>query len=193
MGSGSASRSIPDGFVEWHQGMKHEDSYAESIAPHDYWDLVDVVAVVSSEHKAVGSSQGHPSAATSDLQVTRVAGAAKRLETCKQSILERDFASFADVVEYDSNLMHAVMMTSRPPLFYWQPATLTVMEQVRRWRGDGVDVCYTLDAGPNIHCICLKKSAEAVSNGLRALSGVEDVRTASVGRGAQVLETDVSK
>ncbi|MBZ0297526.1 MAG: diphosphomevalonate decarboxylase, partial [Anaerolineae bacterium] len=163
LGSGSASRSIPAGFVEWYAGQTHEDSYAESVAAPDYWDLVDVIAVVSNEHKAVGSREGHRSAATSDLQDARVAGAEERLRVCKSALLARDFATFADVVERDSNLMHAVMMTSRPPLFYWLPTTLLVMEQVRQWRqADGLNVCYTLDAGPNVHCICVREDAEDV-------------------------------
>lgn len=186
LGSGSASRSIPTGFVVWHAADTHEASFAESIAAPDYWELVDVIAIVSDEHKAVGSKQGHPSAKTSDLQQARIQGAAERLKMCRQAVLDRDFATFAEVVEQDSNLMHAVMMTSKPPLFYWQPATLTVMEQVRRWRFDGLSVCYTLDAGPNVHCICLSPDAQQVGEGLKALTGVKDVRMAKVGGGAQV-------
>lgn len=187
LGSGSASRSVPTGFVEWHTGSKHEESYATSFAPPEYWELVDVIAIISSEHKAVISSDGHRSADTSDLQTARVAGAAERFQICKQAILSRDFAVFAEVVEQDSNLMHAVMMTSRPPLFYWQPATLTVMENIRRWRAEGLSVCYTLDAGPNVHCISLRDSADLVRQRLQVLSGVESVRIAKVGGPAVVI------
>lgn len=187
LGSGSASRSVPAGFVEWHAGSDHESSYAESFAPVDHWDLVDVIAIISEAHKATGSQEGHPTAKTSDLQAARVAGASGRLHICKQAILDRDFATFADVVEYDSNLMHAVMMTSRPPLFYWLPPTLTIMQKVREWRADGLQVCYTLDAGPNVHCLCIRKDAEKVSQALKTLSGVVDVRTAGVGGGAKVV------
>lgn len=187
LGSGSASRSIPSGFVEWHTGQTHESSYAESFAAPDNWDLVDVVAVVSNEHKSVGSSAGHRSANTSDLQAARVAGVNERFKTCKQAILDRNFDVFAEVVERDSNLMHAVMMTSVPPLFYWHPATLDIMEHVREWRKEGLSVCYTLDAGPNIHCICLRNSADTVSNRLKGLSGVVDIRSAGVGGAATVI------
>ncbi len=187
IGSGSASRSIPAGFVEWHKGESHDESYAESIAAPDYWDLVDVIAIVNSGHKAVGSREGHHSANTSDLQGARVAGAAQRLEICKKALLERDFATFAEVVEHDSNLMHAVMMTSRPPLFYWLPPTLAIMEQVRLWREVGLHVCYTLDAGPNVHCLCLAQDADEVKAGLAKLTGVEQVRSAIPGGAAHVI------
>ncbi len=191
LGSGSAARSVPTGFVEWHAADTHEGSYAESIAEPDAWELVDVIAVVSREHKPVGSSAGHRSANTSDLQAARVAGAEARLETCKQAVLDRDFAAFAEVVEHDSNLMHAVMMTSRPPLFYWLPPTLTIMDSVRRWRAEGLQVCYTLDAGPNVHCICARSDAEEVSNRLHALSEILDVLHAPPGANATVISVNI--
>lgn len=186
-GSGSASRSIPTGFVEWYIGDSHETSYAESFAAPDHWDIVDVIAIVSESHKTTGSTAGHPTAKTSDLQEARIAGVADRIRICKQAILDRDFATFAEVVEYDSNLMHAVMMTSRPALFYWQPTTLTIMQAIRDWRADGLSVCYTLDAGPNVHCICIRADADAVRDGLSKISGVLDVRVGHAGAGASVI------
>ncbi|MBC7809600.1 MAG: diphosphomevalonate decarboxylase [Burkholderiales bacterium] len=187
LGSGSASRSVPSGFVEWYSGATHEQSFAESIASPDHWDIVDVVAIVSHAHKTTGSSEGHQSANSSDYQTARVAGASDRLVVCKRALLERDFATFAEIVEHDSNMMHAVMMTSRPPLFYWQPATLGVMEHVRQWRADGLRVCYTLDAGPNVHCICVRGDMEQVREGLKQLSDVQDVLVANPGGPAQII------
>ncbi len=186
LGSGSASRSVPTGFVEWHKGDSHESSFAESFATPEHWALVDVIAITSEAHKEVGSRVGHTSAMTSDLQSARVAGAAARVEACRNAILVRDFAAFADVVEHDSNLMHAVMMTSRPPLFYWQPASLVVMDAVRRWRAEGLRVCYTLDAGPNVHCITLAEDAAEIQQRLSTLTGVLGVRVAGAGRGAVI-------
>ncbi|MGH2521296.1 MAG: diphosphomevalonate decarboxylase, partial [Anaerolineales bacterium] len=116
LGSGSAARSIPGGFVEWQAGESHEDSFAFSIAPPDHWAVVDLVAVVSQKHKVVGSTGGHALANTSPLQAARLASAPERLQRCREAVLARDFLHLADVVEADSNLMHAVMMTSTPPL-----------------------------------------------------------------------------
>jgi diphosphomevalonate decarboxylase len=188
LGSGSACRSIPAGFVEWQAGESHATSYAFSLAPPEHWALTDCIAVVSRISKSVASLQGHALAATSPLQNARLEGAPSRLETCRQAILERDFPSLARVVELDSDLMHAVMMTSSPPLLYWQPATLAVMQAVRKWRQAGLAVCYTIDAGPNVHVLCPSEQAQDVTTRLERLPGVESVLSAPPGGPAQIIE-----
>ena len=188
LGSGSAARSIPAGFVEWRAGDNHESSYAETFAHSNHWDLIDVIAIVSRRHKRVGSSAGHQTADTSALQRARVESAAGRLRDVKTAIEARDFERFARIVEEDSNLMHAVMMTSKPPLFYWQPLSLAIMDSVRRMREqETLQVCYTLDAGPNVHCICLAADAPAVAARLRAISPEIDIMQSGVGGGARVI------
>jgi diphosphomevalonate decarboxylase len=186
-GSGSASRSIPGGFVEWQAGIGDQDSFAFSIAQPAHWDLVDCIAVVSASHKKTGSTEGHGIAATSPLQAARVADAPRRLELCRSAILEKDFSSFASIVELDSDLMHAVMMTSTPALHYWKPASLEVMNCVRQWRMEGIPVCYTVDAGPNVHVICLEANARVVEKRLRGIAGVENVLVARAGGPAKIV------
>ncbi len=69
--------------------------------------------------------------------------------------------------------MHGVMMTSTPSLLYWQPATLDVLHAVRRWRIDeGLEVYFTIDAGPNVHLICERESVGAVEQRLGQLGSV---------------------
>lgn len=193
-GSGSAARSIPSGYVEWFAADSHEQSCAETFVDADYWELVDVIAIVSRAHKRIGSTDGHATADTSILQKTRIKDAPRRLHEAKQAIIKRDFARFAQVVEEDSNLMHAVMMTSRPPLFYWQPTSLAVMNAVRQWREtDGIQVCSTLDAGPNVHCICAKDDAETVKTRLGQLPAAIEIIAAAAGPGAFILDKAMRK
>ena len=186
-GSGSACRSVPGGFVEWQAGEDDESSFAFSIAPPEHWALVDCVAIVSQVHKPTGSTEGHALAGSSPLQTARLADAPRRLDLCRRAILQRDFAALADVVELDSNLMHAVMMTSAPRLVYWQPATLGVMQAVQEWREAGLEVCYTIDAGPNVHVICSAQAAQEAARRLGELPGVEQVLTAHSGGPARCL------
>lgn len=181
LGSGSASRSIPSGFVEWKMGTGDQDSFAVSIAPPEHWALADCVAIVAAGHKATGSTEGHALAPTSPLQAARVADAPRRLDLCRRAILERDFAALAEIIELDSDMMHAVMMTSQPQLFYWKPATLAVMETVRSWRRDGLQVAYTIDAGPNVHVICPQSEMVQVAALMGEIPGVTQVLSATVG------------
>ncbi|MBK9924847.1 MAG: diphosphomevalonate decarboxylase [Anaerolineales bacterium] len=189
-GSGSASRSIPSGFVEWQIGSTEEDSYSFSIAEPNHWNLVDCVAIVSSSHKKTGSTEGHSIAPTSPLQSARVADAPRRLEICRNALLEKDFDTFASIVELDSDMMHSVMMTSTPALHYWKPVSLSVMNAVRQWRGDGLPVCYTMDAGPNVHVLCPEAEVHIVDKQLREISGVSDVLVARAGGAAKIVNGD---
>ena len=175
LGSGSASRSVPRGFVEWEGGEAHDDSYAHSIAPADHWDLIDCIVVVSKQHKSTGSTAGHPLADTSPIQAARLADADRRLDICRTALLAKDFSTFAEIVELDCNLMHSVMMTSTPPLFYWQPTTLAIIHAVQSWRAEGLSACYTIDAGPNVHVLCLDGNKDEVNQRLNDIDGVLQV------------------
>lgn len=186
-GSGSACRSIFGGFVEWYASETDEGSYAESFAAADHWDLQDLIVIISQEHKGVGSTQGHALADTSPLQRARVADAQRRLDVCRRAILNRDFFALASIIELDSNLMHAVMHTSSPPLMYWYPETLQVMTAVTKWRTEGLEVCYTIDAGPNVHCICTKKHMDTIEERLRRIPGIVELLHAHPGDPARIV------
>ena len=188
LGSGSACRSIPDGFVEWLPGTGDADSYAVSIAPASHWDLVDLVTVVDPTPKRVGSTSGHDLAQSSPLNALRVAGTPGRLARCREAVLARDFAGLAEVVEQDSNWMHAVMRTSNPPIYYWTPATEVVLWNVIGWRAQGHAVCATVDAGPNVHVIALASEEVWARQALTELPGVQSVLIAQPGEGARLVE-----
>ncbi len=192
LGSGSACRSVPGGFVEWHAGRDHDSSYAQSIAPPEHWALVDLVAIVSSAHKAVGSTGGHALAPTSPLQAARVADAPRRLNLCREAIRERNFEQLANVIEQDALMMHAVMMTSSPALIYWLPATLRIMQAVQQWRQAGLLAAFTIDAGPNVHVIAPAEFRTVLSERLRQIEGVDEVLEAVPGGPACLLNEHLS-
>ena len=188
-GSGSASRSIPAGFVEWPAGEQADgsDSFAFSVAAPDHWALADCIAIVSYAHKEVGSTSGHALAHTSPLQPARIADTPRRLNACREALLNRDFTQFARIAEEDSTMMHAIMMTSRPPLYYWQPPTLAIMDAVRRWRAEDLPACFTIDAGPNVHVLTPAEHKDEVAVRLRVIPGVQNVLTALPGAGATLI------
>jgi diphosphomevalonate decarboxylase len=189
-GSGSACRSIHGGYVEWHEGTSDNDSFSEPIEGPEHWPLVDLIALVSRSPKPVTSTEGHSRASTSPLQAGRVADAPRRLALCREAIRAKDFAALAAVAELDSNMMHSVMMTSQPPVYYWTPDTLRLMRKVRTWRSNGAQVFFTIDAGPNVHCLCPAEHQAEIRSKLLEVPGVQDVMTATAGGPARLTPSD---
>jgi diphosphomevalonate decarboxylase len=192
LGSGSACRSVPGGYVEWHVGVDHHTSYATSIVPAAHWDLIDLVAIVSRKHKAISSTNGHQLANTSPLQNARVADTPRRLEQCRRAILQKDFDPLAAIIEEDALMMHAVLMTSHPTVLYWLPATVRIMQAVQDWRANGIPAAFTIDAGPNVHVISTADQQERLLRLLNELDGVQDVLPATIGGPAQVIDAHVT-
>ncbi len=187
MGSGSAARSVFGGAVRLYAGANSESSFAEQVFPSDYWPLVDLIAIVNPDHKSVGSTRGHALAETSPLQSARIADTPSRLQRVLKALEFHDFEALAEVCELDSNLMHAVMQTSTPPLLYWAPATVTIMQAVRRFRAKGEPVFYTIDAGPNVHCLTLPEAGSRIRSLIEQLPGTIDVLEAGIGEGAHLV------
>lgn len=187
-GSGSASRSVPGGYTEWVMGRGNVSSFAHSLAPPEHWDLRDLVVVVSHEHKTVGSSQGHGLAVSSPLHAARVAAIPGLLAACRWALLACDLRAMGPLIEQDAVMMHAVMMTSRPALYYWTSATVEVIQAVQGWRTEGTLVYFTIDAGPNVHLICGAEDAVDVESRARALPGVLNVLVSGPGGPARLVE-----
>jgi diphosphomevalonate decarboxylase len=188
-GSGSASRSLFAGFVEWHKGSGDGDSVARQIYPPDHWDLRDIVAVVSGEEKKVSSANGHLLALTSPLVEARSIRVTGWLDEVRQALADRDITQLGPAIELDALTMHSVMMTSQPSLLYWQPGTLAILSAVQHWREeDGLPVYFTIDAGPNVHLICEADIAPEIESRLAQIDAVESVITSRPGPGPQVMD-----
>jgi len=180
-GSGSASRSIPDGFVEWQAGFDNTSSFAYSIAQSTHWHLVDLIIIVDVLHKEIPSMEGHTIAYTSPLQTARISDTHRRLELCREAILKKDFELLAEVVEQDSNMMHAVMMTSTPTIFYWLPATIQIMQFIINLRKNGIPTFYSIDAGANVHVFCEPDYANYIKEEISQISDVKKILLSKTG------------
>jgi diphosphomevalonate decarboxylase len=80
------------------------------------------------------------------------------------------------------------MWASRPPVVYWNSATMRCLEAVRDMQADGFGVFFTIDAGPQVKVVCLPEHAEAASASLSAIEGVSDVMMTALGDGARVVD-----
>ena len=128
MGSGSAARSIHGGFVEWKKGSKSDgsDCYGEQIAKKEHWPgLRMLVAIVSTKKKKVGSRAGMDlTVKTSPMYDSWLATIDNDLKDMKEGILKRDFKKAALTAQLNCLKMHAAMITTKPPIIYWQPETI---------------------------------------------------------------------
>jgi diphosphomevalonate decarboxylase len=188
-GSGSASRSIPTGYVEWYNG-DDETSYAESIAPPDHWNLADVVAVVDPTAKKVGSAENHLLATTSPYFPVRLNEVEERLARTRAAIFQRDLAKLGPVIEADAVSMHVICMTQVPPSFYWNAGTLSIIHAVHTWRAEGLEAYFTMDAGANVHIICAGEDRMQVEERLQLLDDVQFTLSNGPGAGARLVAQD---
>jgi diphosphomevalonate decarboxylase len=192
LGSGSACRSLYGGYVLWSPPRAgQQGSTVRQLENENHWRLVDLVVILSREQKPVPSEQGHLLAWTSPLLEGRLASLAKIVRKVKRAIQQRDLTALGASLESDALCMHAVMMTSRPPLLYWVPATIAVMNAVRELRvRKGLPCYFTIDAGPNVHVITSPAQAGAVSRALKRVPGVQEVLCCPTGGGAYLADDE---
>ena len=187
-GSGSAARSVMGGYVRWPAEDAEPEGPAVELASADHWALCDLVAVVDTGSKPVSSREGHLRAPTSPHFALRQERLVERLAVVERAIRDRDLAALGPVVEQEAIDLHLIAMSSRPPIFYWCPGTLEVLEVVRRLRADGVGAWMTMDAGPNVHVICEPAEQEAVAEALSGSPRVISLLRDRVGDGQRQLE-----
>jgi diphosphomevalonate decarboxylase len=188
-GSGSAARSIFGGFVEMHAGTAADgsDSFAEPLLDAADWPLEVVIAVTAKGEKEVGSRSGMTrSAKSSPYYAAWVAEQPPDLAAAKAAIRARDFAVLADLAEHNCLKMHAAALAAKPPLVYWNGATVECLHAVRRLRASGVPVFFTIDAGPQLKAVCAPGARPVVEAALRGVPGVLDLMTSALGPGAEL-------
>jgi diphosphomevalonate decarboxylase len=183
--SGSAARSLLGGFVELRN--KNDDIEVSSLCAADEWPLVVVVAITEAGPKPVGSTEAMEiSRKTSPFFSNWVEQQEQDLNTARAAIAERDFQTLAAIAEHSCLKMHSVMWASRPPMVYWNSATMRCLQTVRKLQGQGIGVFFTIDAGPQVKAVCLPESAPKVEAALRATPGVIEIMTTGLGEGVRL-------
>ena len=187
-GSGSACRSIPDGFVEWLDGDTTDTSYARSLYSPDYWKIVDVVAIVSHEKKETSSTDGQKFASTSPFFQTRLNNINEKILRLKKALEVKNFTEFGRIIENEALELHAIMLTSTPSLIYWQPETIKLMKLVKKWKSEGLEVFFTVNTGQDIHIIIEKKNTKELVKKLKDIKEVKKIIINRPSVGARLTE-----
>jgi diphosphomevalonate decarboxylase len=187
-GSGSAARSIFGGYVEMHAGcaLDGSDSFAEPLLDAQAWPLEVVIALTARGEKAVGSGSGMMrSAQSSPYYPAWVDSHPADMAAARAAVLARDFERLAEVSEHSCLKMHAAAMAGRPPLVYWNAATLDCLHAVTRLRAGGVPVFFTIDAGPQVKAVCEPRARPAVEAALAETPGVLELLPSTLGPGLE--------
>lgn len=174
-GSGSACRSIPNGITEWLDGETSDTSYAVSLYSQEYWDLCDVVAIVSVGRKDIATSDGMKLIGTSPFFQTRMSHVKEKIAVCKKFLAEKNFQALGELIEAEALELHAIMLTSMPSLIYWTFGTLRIMKLCKVWRKEGIPVYFTMNTGQDIHLICQKPTVEIVKKKLTEIEEVKNI------------------
>jgi diphosphomevalonate decarboxylase len=183
--SGSAARSLLGGFVELSNDAN--DIAVREICVADDWPLAVVVAITETGSKPVGSTEAMEiSRQTSPFYARWVEQQPQELAAARAAIADRQFDRLALLAEHNCLKMHSIMWASRPPIVYWNAATMRCLQTIRRLQGEGVDVFFTIDAGPQVKAVCLPAAVADVEAALRDTDGVTELMTTGLGQGARL-------
>lgn len=165
-GSGSATRSIYGGFVEWDMGTCSDDSFAVAVDDAG-WDIGMVIVAVNQQAKEVSSRIGMKrTVETSPFYPAWVAAAKKDILDIKTAIAAKDFIRLGEITEANGMKMHGTMLGAEPPLSYWEPDSIVAIKTVQALRKQGIPCYVTMDAGPNVKVLCRLSQAEEIKAAL---------------------------
>ena len=187
-GSGSATRSLFGGFVEWQMGTNSADSYAYQVDDAS-WDIAMITVAVNTKQKAVSSRVGMKlTVATSPFYPAWLESAAQDLGHIKTAIQQQDFQQLGEITEANGMKMHGTMLGANPPFSYWEARTVEVLTKIRQLRGQGWQCYFTMDAGPNVKVLCRQSEAGQIQQLLQQEFPDNPIIVSKVGNGAKLIE-----
>ena len=190
-GSGSATRSLFGGFVEWNKGDSNENSMAIPVDDANF-DIGMIIIVVSATEKKISSRAGMElTVSTSPFYEGWVTSAATDLADIKEAIKDRDIHRIGSIAEFNGMKMHATMLASNPPFCYFAPESIIAQQTIRTIREErGIPAYFTMDAGPNVKVICKASDIPAIMEELGKVFPSEKLIPTLPGEGIRTLTED---
>jgi diphosphomevalonate decarboxylase len=160
LASGSACRSVYGGVTVWGATPAVPGSSDEFAVPlpgelHPaFAHYRDTILIVSGAEKSVSSRAGHALMQGHPYAQVRYEQARAHTARLVAVLANGDLTTFIEIVENEALTLHGLMMNSSPSFTLMQPNTLAIIERLRAYRqATGIPVCFTLDAGPNVHLL----------------------------------------
>jgi len=180
LGSGSACRSLWDGFVEWQAGVRADGMDSHGVPLEQIWpDLCLGLLIFSVDAKPISSREAmQRTVQTSRLYRDWPAQVSSDMEKIKKAIREKNFLLLGESAEANAIAMHATMADAIPGISYALPETKTSIQKIRQMRDEGISVYFTQDAGPNLKLIFLRQDMPDIS---RCFPGLQVVQLFSAG------------
>jgi diphosphomevalonate decarboxylase len=169
IGSGSACRSVYGGFNIWGKHKDFEQSsdlfslqLNQSIST-EFENFQDTILLVDETQKDVSSSAGHSLMDNHPFSMDRYMIANKNTSALKIILEKGDLFAFCELVEKEAMMLHSLMMTSSPSYVLMKPETLEIIDEIKSFRNmNKVPVCFTLDAGANVHVLYPEKDSKSI-------------------------------
>jgi diphosphomevalonate decarboxylase len=175
LASGSAARSVFPKMALWGATPYYKgssDEYAVSLADNIhpvFKTFHDSILIVSGETKSVSSRAGHALMEGNPYAPARYAQANENIKNLLTALKSGDLDTFINITESEALQLHALMMCSNPSFILMKPNTLRIIEEVRTFRNETqIPLCFTLDAGPNVHLLYPDNKAEKVENFIKS-------------------------
>ena len=169
LASGSAARSVYPKMALWGATEAYDGSSDEYAVPLEndihpvFKTYRDSILIVSGETKSVSSRAGHGLMEGNPYATARYAQANENVKNLLVALKSGDLDTFIQITESEALQLHALMMCSNPSFILMKPNTLRIIEEVRRFRKEtNIPLCFTLDAGPNVHLLYPESEAERV-------------------------------
>ena len=171
LASGSAARSVFPKMALWGatdccKGSSDEFAVSLENDIHPVFKTYrDSILIVSGETKAVSSRAGHALMEGNPYAPARYAQANENIKNLLAALKSGDLDTFIGITESEALQLHALMMCSNPSFILMKPNTLRIIEAVRNFRNEArIPLCFTLDAGPNVHLLYPESEAERVES-----------------------------
>jgi len=171
LGSGSACRSIEGELIVWgkHNEIKGSSNLFGVKFPYkiheNFKNYHDTILLVDEGEKQVSSTVGHQLMYNHPFAKQRFKQATNNISKISEVFQNGNLKEFIAIVESEALSLHAMMMTSNPYFILMKPNTLKIINKIWEFREEtNSNICFTLDAGANVHILFPEKEKEAVNN-----------------------------